>query len=167
MSGQPWGEALARYLGDPAHAGVYRLEPSRAAALADLMVETTGLDWHRLGPAPRWSREALLDGLAESLGFPDYFGRNWDAAWDCLTELRWEARRARVVVVPAAPWDAAALVAFTALMQDAAEHWAARGQALVTLVVAGEAEGEALEALGLPTLPRETSAGPRSPESRG
>lgn len=149
MSGQPWREALARYLGDPAHAGVYGLEPSRAAALAGVMHETTGLDWHRLGPAPRWSREALLDGLAASLGFPDHFGRNWDAAWDCLTELRWEARRARVVVVPAAPWDAAALAAFTALMQDAAEHWAARGQALVTLVV-----GDTPEALGLATLPR-------------
>lgn len=132
-------EALARYLGAPSHAGVYRLEASRIEALVESLSEeggaASGIDWRRLPAAPRWSREPLLDGLAASLVFPDHFGRNWDAAWDCLTELGWGEERALVVMVPAAPADEAAMMAFVELMRDAAEHWAARGHALVTLML--------------------------------
>ncbi|MDY7115402.1 barstar family protein [Halomonas sp. SSL-5] len=152
-------DTLARFLSDPAHAGVYCLEASRAEAwhnARDAAVSgAAGLDWRRMAAPPCWSREALLDGLAESLGFPDYFGRNWDAAWDCLTELEWETRRALVVVVPAAPADAPAMAAFLALMRDAAEHWAARGHALVTLILReGEPPAWARE---VPALPREAT----------
>ncbi len=88
-------EALARYLEDPVHAGVYGFSSKmHAAGLDKEAAGTVGLDWRRLGPSPFWSREALLDGLAESLGFPEH-QRNWDAAWDCLTELEWQTGRAR------------------------------------------------------------------------
>jgi hypothetical protein len=30
--------------------------------------------------------EALQQLLASSLGFPGYYGRNWDAFWDCVTD---------------------------------------------------------------------------------
>ncbi len=33
------------------------------------------------------SREELHDALARQLSFPDYYGRNLDALYDCLTEL--------------------------------------------------------------------------------
>ena len=26
--------------------------------------------------------------IKKSLDFPDYYGRNWDAFWDCLTNMR-------------------------------------------------------------------------------
>jgi RNAse (barnase) inhibitor barstar len=29
----------------------------------------------------------LFDALAAALRFPDYFGKNWDAVADCMTEL--------------------------------------------------------------------------------
>ena len=140
MSTTSESEALARYLSDPAHAGVYRLEASRIETPVESASDkrgsaVAGVEWRRLPAAPYWSREALLDGLAASLAFPDHFGRNWDAAWDCLTELGWGEERALVVLVPAAPADEAAMAAFVELMQDAAEHWAARGHALVTLIV--------------------------------
>jgi ribonuclease inhibitor len=32
------------------------------------------------------SREALHDILRDSLGFPEWYGRNWDAFWDCLRD---------------------------------------------------------------------------------
>ena len=32
-------------------------------------------------------RRAALRLLGEALGFPDYYGGNMDAAWDCLTDL--------------------------------------------------------------------------------
>lgn len=47
-------------------------------------------------------REALFDALAEALSFPDYFGRNWDAVADCLSDAE-----PTVLRVDAALWDAA------------------------------------------------------------
>ena len=35
---------------------------------------------------PRSSAEAL-DAIGRALDFPDYYGRNLDALWDCLTDL--------------------------------------------------------------------------------
>lgn len=35
-------------------------------------------------------REMLHDTLAVSLGFPDWYGRNLDALYDCLTDLQEE-----------------------------------------------------------------------------
>jgi hypothetical protein len=31
----------------------------------------------------------LFDSIAASCGFPDYFGRNWDALKDCLLDFSW------------------------------------------------------------------------------
>ena len=36
------------------------------------------------------TREQLHDALAKQLSLPDYYGRNLDALFDCLTELREE-----------------------------------------------------------------------------
>src|SRR5687768_144406 len=35
------------------------------------------------------SRDELFDAYAANLGFPSYFGRNWDAFIDCLSDLSW------------------------------------------------------------------------------
>jgi RNAse (barnase) inhibitor barstar len=31
----------------------------------------------------------FFDELAAALQFPYYFGENWDAVWDCITDLNW------------------------------------------------------------------------------
>lgn len=55
----------------------------------------------------------VLTGLGQALGFPHYYGRNMDAAWDCLTDLTrptllvWEGWQDFAV---ACPQDWAALV---------------------------------------------------------
>ena len=154
MSLQSSGQALARFLADPARGGVYRLEAARADALGP----TQELDWCPLPTPSRWTREGLLDALAVSLAFPAHFGRNWDAAWDCLTELAWEPGQARVLLVPTAPADATAMVTFVELMNDAGAHWASRGQTLATLVVWQGPPPVWLE--GVPRLPEAATAMP-------
>ena len=34
------------------------------------------------------SKSALLSHLSKALNFPDYFGENWDALYDCLSSMQ-------------------------------------------------------------------------------
>jgi RNAse (barnase) inhibitor barstar len=45
------------------------------------------LRWARIDAAECRSESAFLDDLARAMRFPSYFGRNWDAALDCLRDL--------------------------------------------------------------------------------
>ena len=42
---------------------------------------------------PFVDKEALFSFLADELKFPDYFGKNWDALYDCLVDLNPERQR--------------------------------------------------------------------------
>lgn len=44
------------------------------------------------------SKEQLLERFARGLGFPDYFGHNWDALSDCLRDLTWLQERDVLIV---------------------------------------------------------------------
>jgi hypothetical protein len=35
------------------------------------------------------TRAGFFQEIARALQFPDYFGRNWDAVYDCLTDFNW------------------------------------------------------------------------------
>lgn len=34
------------------------------------------------------NKDTLLTSIAKACDFPAYFGHNWDALWDCLTDTR-------------------------------------------------------------------------------
>jgi hypothetical protein len=66
-------------------------------------------------------RETLFSVLSAELNFPDYFGRNWDALFDCLTDLSWIAAPCVVLVhedIPALPDDG--LTVYLEILSDAA-----------------------------------------------
>lgn len=44
---------------------------------------------HVLDGTALHDRGSALDGIAATLSFPDYFGRNLDALRDCLLDLSW------------------------------------------------------------------------------
>ncbi|MDJ0346896.1 barstar family protein [Streptomyces sp. H10-C2] len=74
------------------------------------------------------TRRAFMDRCVLSLHLPDYFGRNWDALADCLTDLSWcpaeSGRRLRV-----RGWQEYAAAAprewriVTQILRDAADFW--------------------------------------------
>lgn len=142
-------EVLAAFLADSAHAGVYRLTAGLDTG-PDAEACSTRLCWHDLAPRPELNRETLLAALAEALRFPDYFGHNWDAAWDCLTELEWRPGKPRVIrltIGEGGRVDEAALEDFLELMDEACRYWARRGRVLCVLIAAPATGSVVLERL--------------------
>ena len=121
----------AQFLADKQRCGVYRVP-------ADFHPPgSPRLLWKPLAPA-RLDHDGLLDALARTLEFPAYFGRNWDAAWDCLTELDWPRNKLLVIHLPlSGVADAGDLRLFVELLHDACAWWAQRDHALC-LLLAGE-----------------------------
>ncbi|OBF33036.1 hypothetical protein A5724_20670 [Mycobacterium sp. ACS1612] len=35
------------------------------------------------------NKKEFFDEVGAAVQFPYYFGENWDASWDCITELSW------------------------------------------------------------------------------
>jgi RNAse (barnase) inhibitor barstar len=88
------GKLLER-LRDPAASGVYRA--SRVDAITDA-VRGSRLSFARIGLQGITDKAALLRKIAAELGFPDWFGENWDALEDCLTDLSWREAEGHVLV---------------------------------------------------------------------
>jgi RNAse (barnase) inhibitor barstar len=76
-------------------------------------------------------KDEFLARMAEALDFPAWFGRNWDAFFDCLADLSWLPAGGHVLVLlNAADMQRHAPEAFDtamAIMRDAATVWAGRG----------------------------------------
>ena len=80
---------------------------------------------------PLVNKQTLLTELAQVLSFPEYFGHNWDAAWDCLTELSFE--KGPIILeldLTGKSVDEHELAIFTELLDEASEYWQGEGQIL-------------------------------------
>lgn len=90
-------------------------------------------------PAERLlDKQQLLQALADSLAFPDYFGHNWDAAWDCLTGLDWHHGNTITLLLPLPSdlqIDADDLAVFLDLLAEAAEYWQEEQHQLALIVI--------------------------------
>lgn len=77
------GKLLER-LQDASRSGVYRVR--RDVEVLDALREG-GFPPKEVSLKGAGTKAELLDRLAQALEFPDWFGRNWDALEDCLTEI--------------------------------------------------------------------------------
>jgi len=44
------------------------------------------------------NKTTLLNQTAEIFKFPSYFGHNWDALYDCITNLKWMDKNGAVII---------------------------------------------------------------------
>jgi hypothetical protein len=128
------GRLLER-LQDPARSGLYRtprpdeiLDATRGSRLRLARVRLE---------APS-GKEVLLAQLARALEFPQWFGGNWDALEDCLTDLSWSDAAGWVLVIEGtealAPDDAGV---FRDVLGVAADWWRERGRPFFAIFVGG------------------------------
>ena len=79
-------------------AGVYRLaSETDANALLTEMRAQGWIPFYFDGRAIT-DKESFLRMAAAAMNFPDYFGRNWDAFEECITDLEWIEKRPRVLI---------------------------------------------------------------------
>jgi RNAse (barnase) inhibitor barstar len=124
---------LLERLKDPARSGVYRA--SRGDAIEDA-VRGSGLDCVTVSLRGIHEKEELLKRIAGALGFPEWFGGNWDALEDCLSDLSWRAAQGHVLVFQ--DFDAIAqddLGVLLDILASSAEFWAARGRPFFAVFV--------------------------------
>ncbi len=81
---EDWAGLFRSYL----KSGVY---PATQGAGADIRTDahTCGLEFAEVNLRGVSGKKAFLRITARALGFPAYFGMNWDAFSDCLTDMAW------------------------------------------------------------------------------
>lgn len=136
-TGQPGrtdGEALPCVLETPL--------PEAAVAGIEALARSLGFRVFDVDLGGCHDKAGLLERAARAMGFPDWFGANWDAWFDCLTDLSWHPPGPGYVLLvrhtlrlrQAAP---EALDTALAIVEDAARVWAGRGVILRAFVDAG------------------------------
>lgn len=117
---------LIQRLQDPAKSGVYRA--SGASEIADA-VRGSALDLAKIPLQAMTEKNGVLRSIAATLGFPDWFGGNWDALEDCLTDLSWRQAQGHVLVFEGTQLlskdDLGVLID---VLASAADFWAEQGK---------------------------------------
>lgn len=129
---------LLQRLSDASRSGVYRT--SRTDEILDA-AHGSALRIVRIDLAGASGKEALMERVARALAFPQWFGGNWDALEDCLTDLSWASAGGHVLLIEGAaglPADESGI--FTDILASAAAWWAGRGRPFFAVFVGG-AEG--------------------------
>jgi hypothetical protein len=107
---------LRERLMDPARSGVYRV--SGTAELLEAL-EGSGLALARID-----LRRPVFEAFSHALGFPAWFGRNWDALEDCLTDLSWPGAGGHLLLLEGD--DDSGVLAD--VLGSAAQFWAGQGR---------------------------------------
>jgi len=92
------GNPMSTLLNACADAGLYRL-PEGAQATLQSTSESLGFSFSRVDLAACTDKTTLLQRIAATLAFPDWFGHNWDALADCLADLSWLQGRGHVILI--------------------------------------------------------------------
>ncbi len=133
-NGDPPDGTVARVLDGTTPPGVHDWPGAGSAdAVARAVRLAARAHWHAavLPLADVTDKPSFLDACAESLDLPDWFGHNWDALADCLTDLSWWGAPRGYLLI-ATGWAAlertAPGVAGTArpIVEEAVTHWRAR-----------------------------------------
>ncbi|HLA34953.1 MAG TPA: barstar family protein [Rhodocyclaceae bacterium] len=83
---------------DASHAGVYHLPHGDIQALTS-GAQAAGCLVQHVDLAQARTKSEMLAQIGKTLGFPDWFGQNWDALLDCLLDMAWRPAEAYVTVL--------------------------------------------------------------------
>ncbi len=117
--------------------GVYRCHLALAEALLGAAAQR-GMRVEKVALAGARDKKAFLNAVAKTLAFPDYFGHNWDAFYDCLVDLEHDKGEGMLVLLRDASGFARAepeeFAAAVDALQDAADFWEDEQKTLLVVV---------------------------------
>jgi len=116
---------LLQRLSDASRSGVYRAP--RAEEILDATRGGT-LQVSRINLAGAAGKEALMERVGRALEFPRWFGGNWDALEDCLSDLSWSSAGGHVLLIEGGmdlPADERGIL--VDILASVAVSWAERG----------------------------------------
>ncbi|MFT4173780.1 MAG: barstar family protein [Rhodocyclaceae bacterium] len=119
-------------------AGLYQAD-EEAARVAFNAATPLGYNAYRIDLGLATDKHSLLSLFARSLHFPDWFGDNWDAAAECLTDLSWEEADGYMLILQRVEalrkFDARTLDTFYDVLREAADVWRQDGTPFWVLIV--------------------------------
>ena len=118
---------------------VMNVTPEAATALQQFAV-WLGLDAVRVDLSGSADKAEFLARVADALDFPKWFGGNWDAFFDCLTDLGWRPATGHLLILEHTDdmrRDAPeSLDTALSILAEAADAWRGRGRTFRTCVAA-------------------------------
>jgi Barstar (barnase inhibitor) len=138
-----------------APSGLYQLTGNWRSRSIDRLCRLKGVRLFHIDGARAQTKRRFLAVAANAMGFPEWFGGNWDAFHDCVTDLAWQPAHAYVVLLgdmqrfaTNAPRDFH--IALT-ILEAAAQYWSDRGVPFHVLVAGGtEPIGDGLPVVSTP-----------------
>ena len=132
-----------------APSGLYRLNGDWHSRSLDKLCQLKGVRLVRVDGSSVHDRKRFLAAAARAMRFPAWFGGNWDAFADAITDLAWAPADAYVVVLGDmqrfATQAPQAFHAALSILEQAAQFWSERGVPFHVLVA--DREGAASAAL--------------------
>ena len=129
-------QALDKIFRNQSHAGVYAVSGN----VSDIQraARAAGHSIAKLDLKKAAGKSGLLRLIARELKFPKYFGQNWDALHDCLTDLSWhDANGHTLILLNAKTFAERHKEAFDTaieIFKNAADHWRTRDKPFWVLV---------------------------------
>lgn len=121
---------LAAFLASPDRAGPYRLRPKQGELLAEA-AQTQGLRLFALDLGRAADKTAWLAALGQGLGFPEWYGANFDALYDCLTDGDWMSPQGCLLHLSGfTALGEEGTDTLIAILQAAADEWREQGRPL-------------------------------------
>ena len=142
--------SLEQLLKNKDKAGVYQSGPD-THTIADAAT-AAGLALWRIDIGPVHDKKDFTGLVAKALKFPEWFGGNWDAFEDCLTDLSWHSAPGYVLVLEHSKHFGAGhkqeFITATEVLEGAASYWQEQGKPFWA-IVSGPEGWDA----GLPPMP--------------
>jgi RNAse (barnase) inhibitor barstar len=136
---------LSDIIGDPEASGVYLYRNTLRLQDFKRLAKKQGLALFHIKGDQINDKSQFLRSVAEILQFPDYFGSNWDALADCLTDMSWNDSAGYVIVydhphilADNSPEDFRTLVE---IFQESARFWHEEGIVFVVVLHGKEIDG--------------------------
>ncbi len=128
--------SLERLLLDKNKAGVYLTGPdTRLIAAA---AQAAGLALWRIDIGQVHDKSGLIGLVAKALKFPEWFGGNWDAFEDCLSDLSWQPAPGYVLLLEHGKHFGAGhkqeFVTTVEVLGGVAEYWQGQGKPFWSIV---------------------------------